>query len=158
MKIRHIALILAVMTIASSPSYADDKGGIDAAMLGRLKASFRPTGAQRALRNAMNAADIDKLALNTENLNNLDTSFSNRVESKGITNQKQSGRCWLFTGLNVLRSQIMAKQDLKELELSQNYNFFFDQLEKSNLFLQGIIDTADKPDRKSTRLNSSHWS
>lgn len=145
MKIRHIALILAVMTIASSPSYADDKGGIDAAMLGRLKASFRPTGAQRALRNAMNAADIDKLALNTENLNNLDTSFSNRVESKGITNQKQSGRCWLFTGLNVLRSQIMAKQDLKELELSQNYNFFFDQLEKSNLFLQGIIDTADKP-------------
>lgn len=133
------------MTIASSPSYADDKGGIDAAMLGRLKASFRPTGAQRALRNAMNAADIDKLALNTENLNNLDTSFSNRVESKGITNQKQSGRCWLFTGLNVLRSQIMAKQDLKELELSQNYNFFFDQLEKSNLFLQGIIDTADKP-------------
>lgn len=145
MKIRHIILILAVMTIASSPSYADDKGGIDAAMLGRLKASFRPTGAQRALRNAMNAADIDKLALNTENLNNLDTSFSNRVESKGITNQKQSGRCWLFTGLNVLRSQIMAKQDLKELELSQNYNFFFDQLEKSNLFLQGIIDTADKP-------------
>lgn len=145
MKIRHIALILAVMTIASSPSYADNKGGIDAAMLGRLKASFRPTGAQRALRNAMNAADIDKLALNTENLNNLDTSFSNRVESKGITNQKQSGRCWLFTGLNVLRSQIMAKQDLKELELSQNYNFFFDQLEKSNLFLQGIIDTADKP-------------
>lgn len=144
MKIKHIAISLAAMMIAVV-SYADDKGGIDAAMLGRLKASFRPTGAQRALRNAMNAADIDKLALNTENLNNLDTSFSNRVESKGITNQKQSGRCWLFTGLNVLRSQIMAKQDLKELELSQNYNFFFDQLEKSNLFLQGIIDTADKP-------------
>lgn len=145
MKIRHIAISLAAMMIASAPSYANNKGGIDAAMLDRLKASFRPTGAQRALRNAMNAADIDKLALNTENLNNLDTSFSNRVESKGITNQKQSGRCWLFTGLNVLRSQIMAKQDLKELELSQNYNFFFDQLEKSNLFLQGIIDTADKP-------------
>ena len=142
---KEFLCLLAALSITAVPGVADNMGGIDAAMLGRLKASYNPSGAQKALRNAMNSFDIDKLAVNAGNLNNFDTSFSDKVESKGITNQKQSGRCWLFTGLNVLRSQIMAKQDLPELELSQNYNFFFDQLEKCNLFLQGIIDTADKP-------------
>ena len=142
---KEFLCLLAALSITAVPGVADNMGGIDAAMLGRLKASYNPSGAQKALRNAMNSFDIDKLAVNAGNLNNFDTSFSDKVESKGITNQKQSGRCWLFTGLNVLRSQIMAKQDLPELELSQNYNFFFDQLEKCNLFLQCIIDTADKP-------------
>ena len=63
----------------------------------------------------------------------------------GITDQQQSGRCWLFTGLNVLRAQMMAKYGLDEMEFSQNYCFFYDQLEKANLFLQGIIDTREKP-------------
>ena len=75
--------------------------------------------------------------------NNFDTYFSNKVNSKGITNQKSSGRCWLFTGLNVIRAQVIAKYNLPEFELSQNYNFFWDQLEKANLFLQGIIDTRE---------------
>ena len=65
--------------------------------------------------------------------------------SHGITDQKSSGRCWLFTGLNVLRAQMMAKYGLSEMEFSQNYCFFYDQLEKANLFLQGIIDTREKP-------------
>ncbi len=67
------------------------------------------------------------------------------MPSKGVTNQKSSGRCWLFTGLNVLRAQAMREHDLGKLEFSQNYSFFWDQLEKANLFLQGIIDTAKLP-------------
>lgn len=145
MNCKFFPVLLAAFCAATTPAFARTEGGIDSDMLSRLKASYQPTGAQKAIRNALNAADLDKLARNAENLDNFDTSFSHKVSSNGITNQKQSGRCWLFTGLNVLRSQIMAKQDLKELELSQNYNFFFDQLEKSNLFLQAIIDTADKP-------------
>ena len=82
---------------------------------------------------------------NQENQADFDTHFSNKVLSKGITNQRSSGRCWLFTGLNVLRSQMIAKYGLDEMEFSQNYCFFYDQLEKSNLFLQGIIDTREKP-------------
>lgn len=83
--------------------------------------------------------------VNNDSKNNFDTYFSNKVNSKGITNQKSSGRCWLFTGLNVIRAQVIAKYNLPEFELSQNYNFFWDQLEKANLFLQGIIDTREKP-------------
>lgn len=79
------------------------------------------------------------------NLVNFDTNFTNKVVSHGITDQQQSGRCWLFTGLNVLRAQMMAKYGLDEMEFSQNYCFFYDQLEKANLFLQGIIDTREKP-------------
>lgn len=144
MKIRYI-FVFALCALTAALGYADGKGGIDANMLSRLRGSYQPTPSDRALRNAMATTDLDKLACSAEGQNNFDTHFSNKVESKGITNQKSSGRCWLFTGLNVLRSQMMAAHDLPELELSQAYNFFYDQLEKSNLFLQGIIDTADKP-------------
>ena len=80
----------------------------------------------------------------------IDTHFSDRVKAKGITDQKSSGRCWLFTGLNVLRAKMIDKYDLPGMEFSQNYLFFYDQLEKANLFLQGVIDTKALPfeDRK----------
>lgn len=120
--------------------------GISSELLDRLEAQYDDTGANRGLRNAMSGTSIEKLAVDASNRNSFDTHFSHRVASRGITDQKQSGRCWLFTGLNVLRSQMMAEHDLPELKLSQNYNFFFDQLEKSNLFLQGMIDYASRPD------------
>ena len=80
----------------------------------------------------------------------IDTHFSDEVKTKGRTNQKSSGRCWLFSGLNVLRSRMIEKHDLGSFTFSQNYIFFYDQLEKANLFLQGVIDTKDLPfdDRK----------
>ena len=60
----------------------------------------------------------------------IDTHFSDRVKTKGITDQKSSGRCWLFTGMNVLRAKMIDKYDLGAFTLSQNYLFFYDQLEK----------------------------
>lgn len=138
---------VALAAHAAAPS----GGALTPEMIGRIKTSFdaqSPT--DRALRNAVAATDINTLALDSEKKNAFDTHFSNKVESKGITNQKSSGRCWLFTGLNVLRAQMMAKHNLPELKLSQNYNFFWDQLEKSNLFLQAIIDTANLPQTDKT--------
>ena len=109
-------------------------------------ASQEQTAADVAIRNAMAQTSLSVLATDISKLKGVTRSeFSYQVNTKGITNQKQSGRCWLFTGLNVLRSQAINKHNLPKLELSQVYLFFFDQLEKSNLFLQGVIDTADKP-------------
>ena len=109
-------------------------------------ASQEQTAADVAIRNAMAQTSLSVLATDISTLKGVTRSeFSYQVNTKGITNQKQSGRCWLFTGLNVLRSQAINKHNLPKLELSQVYLFFFDQLEKSNLFLQGVIDTADKP-------------
>ncbi|KXJ93957.1 peptidase C1-like family protein [Microdochium bolleyi] len=70
--------------------------------------------------------------------------FNIRIPLEGgpITNQRRSGRCWLFAATNVFRVALMRKYDLAEFELSQAYLFFWDKLEKSNLFLENIISTA----------------
>lgn len=120
-------------------------GGISSDMLQSIKQSYKATASDKAIRNAIGGNDIKKLALNQDNLTGMDIYFSNKVESKGIADQKKSGRCWLFTGLNVMRAKMIAKYKLGSFEFSQNYCFFWDQLEKSNLFLQGVIDTYKKP-------------
>jgi bleomycin hydrolase len=120
-------------------------GGISQEMLREIAGGYRETPSDKALRNAIGNNDIRKLALNQDNLKGMDTHFAIRVNSKGITNQKASGRCWLFTGLNVMRAKTIARRHLGTFEFSQNYPFFYDQLEKANLFLQGMLDNADKP-------------
>lgn len=122
-----------------------DKGGISSEMLDQIRQSYQGTSADKALRNAIGNNDIRKLALNQENMTGMDTHFSIKVDSKGITDQKSSGRCWLFTGLNVMRAKAIAKYGLGSFEFSESYPFFYDQLEKANLFLQGVIDTREKP-------------
>lgn len=100
----------------------------------------------KAIRNAMARTSISVLANDASTLQMGDTHFTYRVPNKGITDQQSSGRCWLFTGMNVLRSKAINRYNLNRFELSQVYLFFYDQLEKSNLFLQGIIDTRKSPE------------
>ena len=124
---------------------AQKDGGLTPEMLNKIKQSYKPTAQDKALRNAVANNKIQALALNLDNVNKYDTYFSNRVNSRGITDQKSSGRCWMFTGLNVMRSAMIAKYNLGAFEFSQNYLFFYDQLEKSNLFLSLIIKHIDEP-------------
>ena len=70
--------------------------------------------------------------------------FSLEIETGKITNQKASGRCWLFAALNTMRFEIMQKLNLETFELSQNYQMFWDKMEKANYFLDSIIKTADE--------------
>ena len=141
--------LFAICLLASATAVAQN-GGIDAAMMEQIRTGYKGTAAERAVKNALATTSITTLATNGDNLAMCDTHFSHRVKTEGITNQKSSGRCWLFTGLNVLRAKMIVKHDLKEFEFSQNYLSFYDLLEKSNLFLQGIIDTRTLPldDRK----------
>ena len=126
------------------------EGGISAAMLAEISKGYEGDADDRAIRNALAGSSIATLSVNADNAAMIDTHFSDRVKTKGITDQQSSGRCWLFTGLNVLRAKMIDKYDLPGMEFSQNYLFFYDQLEKANLFLQGVIDTKDLPfeDRK----------
>ena len=71
--------------------------------------------------------------------------YSISLEQGNITNQKQSGRCWMFAALNTMRFAIMKKLDLDTFELSQNYTLFYDKLEKANYFLESILDTLEEP-------------
>ena len=140
----------AVLTVAMSVQAQNNNGGISAEMLDEIRNGYSDTPAEKAVRNALAGQSIAVLAVNADNAAMIDTHFSNRVQTKGITDQKSSGRCWLFTGLNVLRAKMIAKHDLGEFTFSQNYVSFYDLLEKSNLFLQAMIDNSksDITDRK----------
>lgn len=77
--------------------------------------------------------------------NRLNDVFSVEVETDNVTNQMQSGRCWLFATLNTLRHDFGKKYKAKNFTLSQAYNFFWDKIERANIFYDAIIDSADKP-------------
>lgn len=141
---RTFILAAALMVLSGTGVFAQkqsENGGISAEMLTEIRKGYEGTASDKAIRNALNADAINVLATNAGNMAMIDTHFSDEVRTKGRTNQKSSGRCWLFTGLNVLRSRMIDKYDLGTFTFSQNYVFFYDQLEKANLFLQGVIDT-----------------
>ncbi len=144
MNIRQSLSIVSVLLFLGGSLWGQN-GGIDNQMLEQIKKNSTIVGESKAIQTAVSGNDINKLALNRSNPVYNDTYFSNKVVSKGVCNQKSSGRCWLFTGLNVLRAKVIAKYNLGEFQFSQNYCFFYDQLEKSNLFLQAVIDTRNKP-------------
>ncbi len=135
---------LAAAALVSLGAFAQN-GGLDTLMLQTIRQGYTSSPADKAVRNALNAVALNTIAVNAENAAMIDTEFSDRVKTVGITDQKQSGRCWLFTGLNVLRAAAISQHDLGKFQFSQSYNFFYDQLEKANLFLQAIIDTKDLP-------------
>lgn len=134
-----------VLTLCCVCAMAQSNGGITPEMLSEIQKGYEGTTADKAIRNALNGTDFNVLAVNAERAASIDGEFSDRVKTVGITNQKKSGRCWLFTGLNVLRAAAIQKHNLGEFQFSQNYCFFWDQLEKANLFLQAVIDTREKP-------------
>ena len=142
---KKIFLTLLLAAPAFTMSAQVGKGGITPEMLEKIKSSQPNTAADRALRTALAGSSINQLAKNPNNPATSDTYFSHSVPSKGITDQQSSGRCWLFTGMNVMRAKMIKKYNLGAFQFSQSYSFFYDQLEKSNLFLQAVIDNAHKP-------------
>ena len=140
-KILFCAGLLASLTVSAQTK----GGGITKQMLQQIEKQNAPTASDRALRNALAANSIDALAKNQQNAGALDTYFNIETKKQSITNQKSSGRCWMFSGMNVLRANFAKRTDSLKVTFSQDYLFFYDQLEKANLMLQGVIDTGKKP-------------
>ena len=132
-------ILSTVLAVASSMAVAQT--GITQDVIQKLQSSYTETVADKAIRRALSQNSIASLTSSANGISEIGTDFSDIVPTKGITNQQSSGRCWLFTGLNVLRAKAITRWNLPGLELSQNYLFFYDQLEKANLFLQGVVDT-----------------
>ena len=114
--------------------------------LQEIQASFKKDASTKAIQNILTVdKNIRQNALNRDLQGKIDHYFKYRADVKGITNQLSSGRCWMFTSMNVLRPQIMKKYNLNAFDFSHNYLYFWDIFEKSNLFLENIIATTDKP-------------
>ncbi|NOQ97205.1 MAG: hypothetical protein GQ561_03495 [Calditrichae bacterium] len=140
-----IVTILFLIIIGFSSLWGQSARDIDSRSLEKLRTSFKMDATDKALQNAISNNDINNLVLNREMVNQHNELFNVKIDAKGITNQKSTGRCWMFAGLNILRPAMLKKYNLSEFEFSQSYLFFWDKLEKFNYFLEAILETRDKP-------------
>ena len=114
-------------------------------VLKEIQTSYLKDPYTKAARNALINNEISDLAKNWDQTGKLDHYFDYRVEIEGSrTDQKSSGRCWMFTSMNVMRPKVMEQLNTDDFEFSENYLYFWDLFEKSNLFLENVIETADK--------------
>ena len=113
--------------------------------LQRLEADFLADRANLIAMDAVMQNGLLSSAKNAEAQRSTVHEFSVSLKQGEITNQKQSGRCWMFAALNCLRFQVMKNLNLETFELSQNYTLFYDKLEKANYFLESILETLDEP-------------
>jgi bleomycin hydrolase len=112
--------------------------------IAQLREDFGSHPTAQLMQNAVTRNSIDLISRNHSIVAATDHSFSNLLDRWKVTNQKQSGRCWLFAGLNLFRPAAMNALNLKEFEFSQNYTLFWDKFERANYFLEAIIETADR--------------
>ena len=110
----------------------------------KYKNKFLKNNKNTASRNALIKNDLNTVSLNWENYSKINHHFSNLIKKElPATDQKASGRCWGFAGLNLMRLKVVENLDLSNFEFSQNYFMFCDKLEKANYFLENIIQTKD---------------
>ena len=111
----------------------------------KFNRNFNSLSTNTLSRNALIQNDASKVAVNWENFSQINHIYSNTISKQlPVTNQKASGRCWGFAGLNLLRLEIVKKYNLSNFEFSQNYFMFWDKLEKANYFLENILKTLDQ--------------
>ena len=99
----------------------------------------------RAMMNALTKHNVKDVAFTNRGLEEAQFAFSVNVPTMEVTNQKQSGRCWIFAALNLFREEIAEKCNIEKFELSQNYIAFWDKFEKINFFYESMIELADRP-------------
>ncbi len=123
----------------------DASHAITSAHLNDFHQSFEADPKNRLALNAITRNSVTAVALNHAVVAETNHTFSHMLKSNEITSQLASGRCWLFAGLNLFRVEAMKHLNVEKFELSQNYQMFWDKLEKANYFLESILKTLDEP-------------
>nr|WP_229745607.1 C1 family peptidase [Pullulanibacillus pueri] len=114
-------------------------------MVKRFSDNNRAQGLNQTIKNAIMKNGIDAATENNAAIVAMNQVFSEEIKTGKVTNQKQSGRCWMFAALNTFNHHLTDLFNLKDFELSQNHTNFWDKFEKSNFFLESIIETASEP-------------
>lgn len=121
-----LALLLCLGSSATAlHAQASKDGAITPKLLEELRQSEPKSSTEKALHNAIAVQGMQDFFINNQRPRSIEDKFSVEVQSSGIADQKQSGRCWLFTGLNVLRAQLMTREKSGTFFFSQNYSFFW---------------------------------
>ncbi len=121
------------------------KNSVDKKTIENFEKLVRKDQSTNSARNASFRNDLQEISMDWDHFRKIDHSFSHVVTGEmPTTNQKSSGRCWGFAGLNLFRIYLGRKYNLRDFQFSQSYFMFWDKLEKSNYFLESIIKTADE--------------
>lgn len=115
------------------------QGAIDNARAEKIQKDYEADPKNVLLRHALSRTSISDVIFEPGSLKGVDPHFSVEVKTLPVANQKASGRCWIFAGLNVLREVIAKQNKIKDFELSQNYIALFDKIEKANFALESVI-------------------
>lgn len=138
--------LLAAIGLLITSFLSAQSGSIGSTELNQIRKFYNQNDpATKAITNAITNNDIKSLVVNRENVGKTDHFFKYKIKVNGITDQKSSGRCWMFTSLNTFRQKVSEKLNLRSFEFSESYLYFWDILEKSNLFLENVIATSAKP-------------
>jgi len=114
-------------------------------LLDRYRQEVASSQGFKTISNAVRKSGIQAVAIDPDRVAAMTHTYSLDIETSAVTHQKQSGRCWMFAALNVLRHHVEQDLKVKSFEFSQNYTMFWDKMEKSNAFLENILETADEP-------------
>lgn len=125
---------------------------LSADALATLVEDFEASDHNRMAMNAVTAAGINKVARNYDRARLMQRRFSTIVDNGTATHQDRSGRCWLFSSLNVARFVAKKNMGLKEFEFSQNYAMYYDKLERVNYFLQDVAELVKAGEPSDSRL------
>ncbi|WP_217495061.1 aminopeptidase C [Metamycoplasma phocicerebrale] len=117
---------------------------INEKLLNKFNKKYNSDPTNKAVENAVAKVGIKEASINQDAIRRHNFKFSHTTKKGDVTEQKQSGRCWMFAALNTARVDTMKKYDLKTTEFSQSYTLFWDKLERSNYFFDAIIDTVEE--------------
>ena len=123
----------------------NNKAAVAAEQLEAYRRAYEGSLHLRAMSNALARNSIPAVTFVQASAAKNLPKFSLDIPTLPVANQKKSGRCWIFAGLNLLREQAAKVYNLKEFELSQNYTAFWDKFEKINYFLEAMIELVDVP-------------
>ena len=120
-------------------------GEITKKQIEKMRKEFESDSSARVAQNAVTSNNLSSVTLRRDLVQEIDFTFSTKLDEWKATNQKSSGRCWLFATLNLFRPGTMKKMNVKEFEFSQAHIHFWDKFERSNHFLEAIIETSGRP-------------
>lgn len=132
------------MSFGNDDSHPAMDRSLTSDQLEAFEKEFAARPANRLMQNAVTQTPVDDVALDRRILTGIDHSVSHHLDDWKATNQKQSGRCWMFAGLNLLRVGAARELGVKDFEFSQNYLLWWDKFERANHFLEAVIDTSDR--------------
>ncbi|XP_037937785.1 bleomycin hydrolase-like isoform X2 [Teleopsis dalmanni] len=146
----------AIFTTLTYEAYEPTQSVITPQKLDKWRKDFYEEPKNILAQNVCSRVDPFDVCLSRKKLEQTNHVFNYKVETEGkpITNQKSSGRCWLFAALNCIRLPFIKQFNLDEFEFSQGYLFYWDKIERCNYFLNNIVLTANRGEKVDSRLVS----